>query len=56
MMNIGGDFKYDAKLIDTQRAKLGLADKWILTELNQTAKTMNTALEGFHFSDATTAF
>lgn len=54
MMNIGEGFQYDPAAIKIDQ--LNLADKWILTRLNETARTINKHFEGYFFSDATSAF
>lgn len=54
MMNIGEDFKYDPSAIKVDQ--LNLADKWILTQLNESSKTINKYFEGYLFSEATAAF
>lgn len=54
MMNIGEGFQYDPSAIKVD--ELNLADKWILTRLNQSAKTINKNFETYMFSEATTAF
>jgi valyl-tRNA synthetase len=54
MMNIGEGFKYDPAAIKIDQ--LNLADKWILTKLNEAAREINKNFEGYFFSEATTVF
>jgi valyl-tRNA synthetase len=54
MMNLGDDYVYRVEDIDVN--KLQLADKWILTELNNSIKNINECLAGHHYSQATDAF
>ena len=53
-MSIGSDFKYDPA--DIKIDQLNLADKWILTKLNKTAKNINQNFKGYFFSEATNDF
>lgn len=50
LMNLPEDF--EEKEIDA--AKLGLADKWILSSFNRTVEDVTKALELYRFNDATT--
>jgi valyl-tRNA synthetase len=54
MMNIGDGFVYSTANIKI--ADLNLADKWILTELNQAIQKVNENFEGYFFSEATSIF
>lgn len=54
MMNLGDNYQFDASHIKVD--KLRLADKWILTELNNSVKQINEFMAGYHYHEATEAF
>jgi valyl-tRNA synthetase len=54
MMNVGNDFKYDPSNIKIDQ--LNLADKWILTKLNEAARSINENFTGYFYSEATCDF
>jgi valyl-tRNA synthetase len=54
LMNLGDNYQFDASHI--QVGKLRLADKWILTELNNSVKQINEFMAEFQYHEATEAF
>lgn len=54
LSSIAPDFKYDITSLKTE--ELTLADKWVLTKLQDATKAINENFAGYYFSEATTEF